>query len=200
MRKVVVFTIVCVKRMYKIYLKRKHIQVQRWLSFRMLRRVLWKKLTVSEVLTASIIRAMTRSISTRLHRSASQEAAIFTLIAVSISDGADFTASARFTVFVWQVIACSTIWNSKTSLLCRVAAHVDGVRPCLWTAATTGPVVHPPDYIWVWKTTVEWQRRGEPEELREKSVPLPLCPPHIPHGLSWAWTRASADCVGLHML
>jgi hypothetical protein len=28
--------------------------------------------------------------------------------------------------------------------------HVDGVRLCLWTAATNGPTVHPQDYIWVW--------------------------------------------------
>jgi hypothetical protein len=31
---------------------------------------------------------------------------------------------------------------------------------------------------------------GETEELGEKPVPVPLCPPHIPHGLTWARTRA----------
>jgi hypothetical protein len=25
-----------------------------------------------------------------------------------------------------------------------IAVHVDGVRPCLWTVATSGPTVHPP--------------------------------------------------------
>jgi hypothetical protein len=33
---------------------------------------------------------------------------------------------------------------------------------------------------------------GETEELGEKPVPVPLCPPQIPHGLTWARTRASA--------
>jgi hypothetical protein len=30
-----------------------------------------------------------------------------------------------------------------------VIVHVNGVRPCLWTATTNGPTVHPPDDIWV---------------------------------------------------
>jgi hypothetical protein len=34
-----------------------------------------------------------------------------------------------------------------------------------------------------------WQ--GKTEELREKPVPVPLCPPQIPHGLTRARTRAS---------
>jgi hypothetical protein len=33
---------------------------------------------------------------------------------------------------------------------------------------------------------------GETEELGEKPVPVPLCPPQIPHGLTRARTRASA--------
>jgi hypothetical protein len=33
---------------------------------------------------------------------------------------------------------------------------------------------------------------GETEELREKPVPVPLCPPQISHGLTQARTRASA--------
>jgi hypothetical protein len=33
---------------------------------------------------------------------------------------------------------------------------------------------------------------GETEELGEKSVPLPLYPHQVPHGLTWAWTWASA--------
>jgi hypothetical protein len=27
--------------------------------------------------------------------------------------------------------------------------------------------------------------------IRRKSVPVPLCPPQIPHGLTWAWTQAA---------
>jgi hypothetical protein len=33
---------------------------------------------------------------------------------------------------------------------------------------------------------------GETEELGEKPVPVPLCPPQIPHGLNRDRTRASA--------
>jgi hypothetical protein len=42
--------------------------------------------------------------------------------------------------------------------------------------------------IWVWRATVEWYWQGKTEELGEKPVPVPLRPPHIPHGL----TRSSA--------
>jgi hypothetical protein len=48
-----------------------------------------------------------------------------------------------------------------------------------------------PQMIWVWIVTVEyWQ--GKTEELGEKPVPMPLCPPQIPHGLTRSRTRASA--------
>jgi len=33
---------------------------------------------------------------------------------------------------------------------------------------------------------------GETEELGEKPVPVPLCPPQIPYGLTRAWTRVFA--------
>jgi hypothetical protein len=35
---------------------------------------------------------------------------------------------------------------------------------------------------------VEWYWQGKTEGLWEKPVPVPLCPPQIPHGLTWAWT------------
>jgi hypothetical protein len=49
-----------------------------------------------------------------------------------------------------------------------------------------------PQMIWVWRATVEWYWQGKTEELGEKSVPVPLCPPQIPHVLTRAQTRASA--------
>jgi hypothetical protein len=39
---------------------------------------------------------------------------------------------------------------------------------------------------------VEWNWQGETEELGEKPVPVPLCPPQIPHWLTRDRTRASA--------
>jgi hypothetical protein len=38
----------------------------------------------------------------------------------------------------------------------------------------------------------EWNWQGETEELGEKPVPVPLCPPQIPHGLTRDRSRASA--------
>jgi hypothetical protein len=46
--------------------------------------------------------------------------------------------------------------------------------------------------IWVWIATVEWYWQGKTEELGEKPVPVPLCPPQIPHGLTRARIRSSA--------
>jgi hypothetical protein len=39
---------------------------------------------------------------------------------------------------------------------------------------------------------VEWYWQGKTEDLGDKPVPVPLCPPQIPYGLTRAWTRASA--------
>jgi hypothetical protein len=49
-----------------------------------------------------------------------------------------------------------------------------------------------PDDMWVWRTTVDWYWQGKTEELGEKPVPLPLCPPQISSGLTRARSRASA--------
>jgi hypothetical protein len=49
-----------------------------------------------------------------------------------------------------------------------------------------------PQMIWVWRATVEWYWQGKTEELGEKPVQEPLCPPQIPHGLTRARTLASA--------
>jgi hypothetical protein len=39
---------------------------------------------------------------------------------------------------------------------------------------------------------VEWNWQGKTEVLGEKSVPVPLCPPQIPHGRTQDRTRTSA--------
>jgi hypothetical protein len=39
---------------------------------------------------------------------------------------------------------------------------------------------------------VEWNWQGKTEVIGEKPVPLPLCPPQIPHGLTRDQTRTSA--------
>jgi hypothetical protein len=58
---------------------------------------------------------------------------------------------------------------------------------------TYGSILRIPQMIWVWKATVEWYSdRGKPMNSEEKPVPVPLCPPQIPHGLTRARTRASA--------
>jgi hypothetical protein len=48
-----------------------------------------------------------------------------------------------------------------------VVVHVDGVRPCLWTVATSGLTVHPPGDIWVWRATVEWYWQGKWKNLEK---------------------------------
>jgi hypothetical protein len=79
-------------------------------------------------------------------------------------------------------ISCS--WNV-------VVVHVDWVRPCLWTVASNGPVVHSLDDMSMERDS-GMVLTGETEELGEEPVPVPLCPPQIPHGLTRARTRASA--------
>jgi hypothetical protein len=51
-----------------------------------------------------------------------------------------------------------------------------------------------PHVIWVWIATVEWYiDRGKPKNSeKKKPIPVSLCPPQIPHGLTRAQTRAFA--------
>jgi hypothetical protein len=59
----------------------------------------------------------------------------------------------------------------------------------LGTAATNWPIVPAPDDRWVW---IIWRNdnwQGKPK-YSEKTAPVPLCPPQIPHDVTCARTRA----------
>jgi hypothetical protein len=45
-------------------------------------------------------------------------------------------------------------------------------------------ILRTPQMIWVLRATVEWYWQEKTEELGEKPVPVPLCPPKIPYGLT----------------
>jgi hypothetical protein len=68
----------------------------------------------------------------------------------------------------------------------QAVAHVRDYVSELWP-----PTVHSPDDIWVWRATVEWHWQGKTKELRAKHIPVPLCPPQIPHGLTQVQTWTS---------
>jgi hypothetical protein len=74
-------------------------------------------------------------------------------------------------------ICCSYRWGETISLNCG-----------LWRAYFS-----PPDDIslWVWRASVEWYWHGKTKQLGEKPVPVPFCPPQIPHGLSRARIQPS---------
>jgi hypothetical protein len=40
---------------------------------------------------------------------------------------------------------------------------------------------------WVWSS--RWNERQGNRRTQRKPVPVPLYPPHIPHYLTWAWSR-----------
>jgi hypothetical protein len=70
--------------------------------------------------------------------------------------------------------SCYSLENRESFV--RTRYHVDGLRLCLWTVTTSGPIIRYQDDIWVWRATVEWYWQGNTEELGENSVPVPLYP------------------------
>jgi hypothetical protein len=57
-------------------------------------------------------------------------------------------------IFQLWLVSRPCYWPVTNSSSCIV--HEDEVRICPWAAATSGPIIHPPDGIWVWGATVEW--------------------------------------------
>jgi hypothetical protein len=78
-------------------------------------------------------------------------------------------------------------------LYCIVLYCCDGVRlwPCR-NGPLTGPLSIPQViYVCGYAAVVEWYWQGKTEGPGEKPASVPLWPPQIPHGLTWARTRAS---------
>jgi hypothetical protein len=73
----------------------------------------------------------------------------------------------------------------------KVFVNMFGVKWCLWTVASNGPVVHL-QVIYENGAPVEWYQQGKTGEFSGNTVPVPLCLPHIPRGLNRAHTTASA--------
>jgi hypothetical protein len=49
-----------------------------------------------------------------------------------------------------------------------VVVDYDGVRLCFWTVTINGPIAHPTNDVWVWKSTVELCWWGKTKELAQK--------------------------------
>jgi hypothetical protein len=93
---------------------------------------------------------------------------------------------------LYHVLLFQCFWIQETKIISRILFFISyGVRLRLRTAATNGHIVDTPDYIWVWRTTVEWYWQRKTEELRGKPVAVQLCPHQIPRGLTRARTRDS---------
>jgi hypothetical protein len=73
-------------------------------------------------------------------------------------------------------------WNGRLFL-------EDGLGQTQAWMPTYVSILRIPQMIWVWRATVEWYWQGK---FGEKPVPVPLCPPQIPQGLTRPRTRASA--------
>ena len=46
------------------------------------------------------------------------------------------------------------------------------------------------DWLVSMEVVLEWCQHDKMEVLRQKPVPMPLCPPQILHELTWDWTQA----------
>jgi hypothetical protein len=69
----------------------------------------------------------------------------------STFSGASFASTSEIWTFAILKLLMVQDWK-----VCHVDVHVDGVRWCLWTLASNGPILHPAGDIWVWRAMVEW--------------------------------------------
>jgi hypothetical protein len=79
-------------------------------------------------------------------------------------------------------------------LVVAAVVHVDGVKICLRTAASNGPVVHPPRWYMSTESHSVVTLGGGNRWSRRKTCHSAIfyCTPQIPHGLTRSRTRASA--------
>jgi hypothetical protein len=99
----------------------------------------------------------------------------------------------------WEVPYFSLHHTFHSSVFANSATFPFPFLPWRWGGSSTQAwmptyvsILRIPQMIWVWRATVEWYWQVKTEELGEKPVPVPLCPPQIPHGLTRARTR---DCA-----
>jgi hypothetical protein len=78
--------------------------------------------------------------------------------------------------FRWRVGLMHVCYNRMKCYLFIVIVHVNGVRQCLWTAATNGPIIHSPGDLWAWGAMVEWYWWGK---LKNSEKNLSQC--HFVH-------------------
>jgi hypothetical protein len=86
-------------------------------------------------------------------------------------------------------------WQGKVVFLCG-----EGSRSRRYGRTATLSLIVPPcdeddDQLYIFPSNgapVEWKWQGKTEVVGEKPVPVPLCPPQIPHGMSRYRNRASA--------
>jgi hypothetical protein len=83
-----------------------------------------------------------------------------------------------------QIVTISVIFSAYHWLIIMKWDYISELLPLV-------DILFISHVIWVWRAMVEWYIIGKTRELREKPVPVPLCPPQIPHGLIWTWTWAS---------
>jgi hypothetical protein len=85
------------------------------------------------------------------------------------------------------------LWTQQwTSVFCHNRVR-NFPPPRRWDGSSTQAwmptyfsILRIPQMIWVWRAMVEWYIDRGKLKNSEKPVPVPLCPPQIPYGLTQA--------------